>query len=29
VTIVTINPTAAPIDIAATTLQLIIGRPVN
>jgi hypothetical protein len=29
VTIVTVNPTAAPIDIAATTLQLIIGRPVQ
>ena len=29
VTIVTVNPTAAPIDIASTTLQLVIGRTVK
>ena len=29
VTIVTYNPTGSSVDLASTTLQLIIGRPVN
>jgi len=29
VTIVTVNPTAGTVDLASTTLQLIIGRPVQ
>jgi hypothetical protein len=28
ITIVTYNPTAAPIDLAATTMQLIVARAV-
>jgi hypothetical protein len=29
VTIVTVNPTSGTVDLASTTLQLIIGRPVQ
>jgi hypothetical protein len=29
VTIVTVNPTAGTVDLASTTLQLVIGRPVQ
>jgi hypothetical protein len=29
VTIVTVNPTGSSVDLASTTLQLVIGRPVN
>ena len=29
VTIVTYNPTGGSVDLASTTLQLIVGRPVN